>query len=138
MEKGIRNCAMERMRSGTGGRGARGDAPCLGELQAEQLLARAAYIIELVMKHTALLLIHKLLQPRFGLLFSHCDSFYMLAHVLEVLAAFALASCHHLRQFDARLRAQAGAQQLYFKSEVILLARLLHAERWVTRGDVVR
>jgi hypothetical protein len=127
-----RGCAAEqagRAQCGGDKRGGGEGAPYLGELQAEQLLARAAYIIELVMKHTTLLLIHKLLQPRFGFLSRHCDTFYMLTHVLEVLAAFALASCHDLGQFDARLRAQARAQKLYFKREVVLLAWLLHARR---------
>ena len=112
-------------------------ARCLGELKPEELLAGAANIIELVVEYTSLLLIYKLLQTNFGLLFRHRHALDMLAHVLEVLAAFALSGRHYLRQLDAGLRAQACTQQLYFQRNVVLFALHLRTEQRLTLGAMV-
>jgi hypothetical protein len=95
----------------------------LCKLQPQQLLARAADVVELVVEHAAFLPVHKLLQPRLRLLLAHRHSLHVLTNMLDILA-----------DFDARLRAQARPQQLDLQSDVVLFTRLLHDEQSVLHG----
>ena len=105
----------------------------LCKLEPQQLLARAADVVELMVEHAAFLPVHKLLQPRLRLLLAHRHSLHVLTNMLEILADFALAGCHHLRELDARLRAKARPQQLDLQSDVVLFTRLLHDEQSALR-----